>query len=182
MFGSESVPETRLCHWVLYHQWLHLLKLNCAQLPLLYVKYLPSHMVQTNIFHPHFTEQRQRSQIIEKQVLNPICVAPKPLNVFGHCLFALVSKYYVPSDCFILSRFFLILILKSRPWYFSCNFEVTSSQRLYITLWFFLFLFLFFSSFCLFQGRTCGMWRFPGQGSNRSCSCRPEPEPQQHSI
>lgn len=33
-----------------------LLKLNCAQLPLLYVKYLPSHMVQTSIFHPHFTE------------------------------------------------------------------------------------------------------------------------------
>ena len=28
----------------------------------------------------------------------------------------------------------------------------------------------FFSSF---QWSTCGIWRFPGQGSNRSCSCWP---------
>ena len=40
-------------------------------------------------------------------------------------------------------------------------------------------LFLFF---CLFQGHTRGIWKFPGQGSNRSCSHRPTPEPQQHSI
>ena len=33
-----------------------------------------------------------------------------------------------------------------------------------------------------FQGRTCGMWRFPGLGSNWSCSRRPTPEPQQLGI
>ena len=38
--------------------------------------------------------------------------------------------------------------------------------------------------FCLlsFQGCTCGIWRFPCWGSNRSCSCRPTPQPQQHQI
>ena len=37
---------------------------------------------------------------------------------------------------------------------------------------------------CLFafQGHTRGLWRFPGQGSNRSCSCRPTPQPQQSGI
>ena len=33
-----------------------------------------------------------------------------------------------------------------------------------------------------FQGRTHGMWRFPGQGSNWNCSRRPEPQLQQHQI
>ena len=36
----------------------------------------------------------------------------------------------------------------------------------------------FFLSFCLFLG----IWRFPGQGSNRSCSRWPTPEPQQCRI
>ena len=29
-----------------------------------------------------------------------------------------------------------------------------------------------------FSGRTLGIWRFPGQGSNQSYSCRPTPQPQ----
>ena len=36
--------------------------------------------------------------------------------------------------------------------------------------------------FFFFQGCTCNKWRFPGQGSNQSCCCRPMPEPQQHQI
>ena len=41
----------------------------------------------------------------------------------------------------------------------------------------FVFVFLFL---CLlsFQGHTHGIWRFPGQGLNRSYSCRPTPQPQ----
>ena len=39
-----------------------------------------------------------------------------------------------------------------------------------------------FFVFCLFQGHTCGIWRFPGQGSNWSCCRRPTPEPQQRPI
>ena len=31
-----------------------------------------------------------------------------------------------------------------------------------------------------FKCRTHGIWRFPGQGSNWSCRCRPMPQPQQH--
>ena len=33
-----------------------------------------------------------------------------------------------------------------------------------------------------FQGQICGMWKFPGQRSNRSCSCQPTPQPQQLRI
>ena len=33
-----------------------------------------------------------------------------------------------------------------------------------------------------FNGCTCDIWKFPGQGSNWSCSCRPAPQPQQHWI
>ena len=54
------------------------------------------------------------------------------------------------------------------------------------------FLFFFFLVFYLFraapvayggsQGCTCGIWRFPGQGLNRSCGCWPTPQPQQRWI
>ena len=37
------------------------------------------------------------------------------------------------------------------------------------------YLFLFFP---FLQGCTCGIWRFPGQGSNQNCSRRPTPQPQ----
>ena len=33
-----------------------------------------------------------------------------------------------------------------------------------------------------FLGHTCGIWMFPGQGSNRNYSCQPTPQPQQHGI
>ena len=36
--------------------------------------------------------------------------------------------------------------------------------------------------FFFFKGRTCSIWRFPGQGLNRSYSCQPIPQPQQHRI
>ena len=44
------------------------------------------------------------------------------------------------------------------------------------------FFFFFFLSFCHFQGRSHGIWRFPGQGSNWSYSLRPMPQPQQRRI
>ena len=40
----------------------------------------------------------------------------------------------------------------------------------------------FFLSFCHFLGHSRCMWRFPGKGSNRSCSHRPTPQPQQRRI
>ena len=39
-----------------------------------------------------------------------------------------------------------------------------------------LFFFYFFFFFLSFQGCTLSMWKFPGQGSNWSCSCRPTPQ------
>ena len=51
---------------------------------------------------------------------------------------------------------------------------------------FFLSFFFVFLSFCCcccyFLGGSRGIWRFPGQGLNRSCSHRPTPEPQQRGI
>ena len=43
------------------------------------------------------------------------------------------------------------------------------------------FFFFFFFAFA-FYGLTCGIWRFPGKGSNRSYSCWPTPRPQQRRI
>ena len=40
----------------------------------------------------------------------------------------------------------------------------------------------FFVLFCFFLGCTCGIWRFPAYGSNRSYSCWPVPQPKQHQI
>ena len=42
--------------------------------------------------------------------------------------------------------------------------------------------FLLLLSFCHFLGHSHNTWRFPGQGSNRSCSHQPTPEPQQLGI
>ena len=39
-------------------------------------------------------------------------------------------------------------------------------------------IYLFFLSFCLCLGRSRGTRRFPGQGSNQSCSHRPAAQPQ----
>ena len=41
---------------------------------------------------------------------------------------------------------------------------------------------LFFDFFFFLKGRTHGIWRFPGQRSNRSYSFRPIPQPQQCQI
>ena len=40
----------------------------------------------------------------------------------------------------------------------------------------------FFLFFFAFQGHICGIWKFPGQGSNQSCSFWPTPQPQQCQI
>ena len=52
--------------------------------------------------------------------------------------------------------------------------EVTNALNLSVGA-FILFYFILF----YFMGQTCGIWTFPGEGSNQSCSCRPTPQPQQ---
>ena len=42
--------------------------------------------------------------------------------------------------------------------------------------------FFFFLSFSHFLDHSYGIWRFPGYGSNRSCSHQPTPEPQQCGV
>ena len=72
--------------------------------------------------------------------------------------------------------------------------ESFSFFKLWMDIKFCEVLFLFFFFFCLFVFSCCcscccyflgcsrGIWRFPGWGSNRSCSCRPMPESQQCRI
>ena len=52
----------------------------------------------------------------------------------------------------------------------------------FLLISFFFFFFVFCCCCCYFLGRSRGIWRFPGQGLNRSCSHRPTPEPQQCGI
>ena len=47
-----------------------------------------------------------------------------------------------------------------------------------VSLLFFLFFFLHFRMI----PAACSIWKFPGQGSNRSYSCQPTPQPQQQRI
>ena len=61
----------------------------------------------------------------------------------------------------------LILIPTQRPWESRHKGHLSP---LHIPLWRY-----FFS-----QGRTCGIWKFPGTGSNRSCGCWSAPQPPQH--
>ena len=55
------------------------------------------------------------------------------------------------------------------------------------SLFFYFFIFYFFNLFfvlffCHFLGCSRSIWRFPGYGSNQSCSHQPMPEPQQLGI
>ena len=49
----------------------------------------------------------------------------------------------------------------------------------YMVLWTAFFFFFFFLSF---YGCTCGIRKFLGEGSIRSCGCQPIPQPWQHQI
>ena len=75
----------------------------------------------------------------------------------------------------------MYIIFMNQPFYL---YEMTF---LFLIMFFLLCLFLSFFvclSVCLFafQVRTCGIWKFPGQGSNQNCSPGPMPEPQQREI
>ena len=90
-----------------------------------------------------------------------------------------ISKYLL-STCFVLptggySRSFCPFLTK----------EILRHHDQFIppSLWFSYFvIFFIFLSFWHFLGRSSSIWRFPGQGSNRSCSRPPTPQPQQLGI
>ena len=69
-------------------------------------------------------------------------------------------------------------------WWYK-NLEILTKVYLFIFIFLFFGLFVFFCCCCYccyFLGRSRGIWRFPGQGLNRSCSHQPTPEPQQLGI
>ena len=61
------------------------------------------------------------------------------------------------------------------------NSPLTISIFLFFFFFFFFFSFLFFIYLFIFafKGHGCSTWKFPGEGSNRSYSCWPIPQPQQ---
>ena len=60
--------------------------------------------------------------------------------------------------------------------------KIIKREEILLLLLLLLLFYFYFLSFCYFLGRSYGIWRFPGYGSNRSCSHWPTLEPQQHRI
>ena len=75
--------------------------------------------------------------------------------------------FFAPHPCQHLSVIFLIIIILTVWGDISLWFWFAFPKGLVILF------FLFFIFFLLFKGRTHGIWRFPGQGSNRSHNCWP---------
>ena len=74
----------------------------------------------------------------------------------------------------------VILVLTLTPNDQSKNVFLSSSKLSWLNMTSIIFLnlkYLYLFIFCLFQGCTCSIWRFSGQGSNQSCSHQPIPQP-----
>ena len=84
-------------------------------------------------------------------------------------LFSFLFQY------FLMTNWSLQKVLQWIPLYLPPKFYKMNTHT-FISLPIILFLsfFLFF-----FKVRMCGIWKFSGQGSNRSCSCQSTPQPQQ---
>ena len=101
-----------------------------------------------------------------------------------------IFKHYInPFAGYLLSVFIVVRFgdasVKIRNGFAPSDLESTRNSQWGMEMWGrsrCFFFFFFFLSFCLFWGGTLGIWRFPGQGSNWSCSRRPTPEPQQCQI
>ena len=85
------------------------------------------------------------------------------------------SRVFLPF-CSVDLSIHVIILYFQREILLSRQFSISKYQNL---SFFFFFFFFFFLSF---WGCTHCIWRFPGQGSNWSCSHRPIPWPQQHEI
>ena len=120
-----------------------------------------------------------------------------------YCLSPLLSKkcsllfLLTPIEFSILALLFLIsnnsslfsqsFFLYGHPpyWFEAVGYTINLDTKLFVEFLFkfhFYFIYLFILSFCHFWGRTIGIWKFPGQGSNWSHGRRPTPEPQQQGI
>ena len=82
----------------------------------------------------------------------------------------------------LLHYYALQFLFPNHSWtdFQSSSFLVLTAEFPYFSmksLIFSLSLFFFFS-----QSHTCGIWKFPGQGLNQSCSCWHMPQPQQCRI
>ena len=90
----------------------------------------------------------------------------------NHMHFYYCHLFFFMNDSIIILIIFILVSL-DLPVFFLWLLKQNTLVILEKTL-FYLFIF--------FQGNTHGMWKFQGQGSNWSCSCRPMPQPQQCGI
>ena len=98
--------------------------------------------------------------------------------------FLFLNYFFFSSSFFLFFFFFFFFnkILFFFFFFFFCCQGFFFFFFFFLLFFFYFFFFFFFLSFCHFLGCSRGIWRFPGQGSNRSCSRQPTPEPQQHGI
>ena len=90
----------------------------------------------------------------------PFFLLPIVTNNFRKPISLLCDSPYL---CFFLKIMYMFIL--SLP--ILCY---TKDSILQIHFYLFIYLFLIFLSFCLFLSHSHGIWRFPGQGSNQSCS------------
>ena len=92
-------------------------------------------------------------------------------NILIEALSSITLNLWIKMDIFTILNF---SIQKQQFLYFIWSLK----KFLFLIIAFFIVLFSFsFSFFLLFRAAPCGIWRFPGQGSNQSCSCWPTPAP-----
>ena len=131
-----------------------------------------------------------RNSLTQHPILNPFCVQGIILSSED------TSRVYALLKSFVLLKFALVAIVfyplltkgnrNQINVFLICSVSLrsqlcSSSQWAYFQQ---IFLINVLINYCIyflpfvFQGCPLGLWRFPGQGSNWSCSRRPTPQPQ----
>ena len=109
-----------------------------------------------------------------------------PRTLFFLDLFVNLSTFGLSSNWFPTSTKCIFLIsrlsVRAIPYWnkrhYVCMY-VCMCLSVCLSVYLSIYLFIYLLSFL---GLHPGVWKFPGQGSNWSCSCWPVPQPQQHQI
>ena len=126
-------------------------------------------------------------------------VTPAPTRWPWPLCFHYAALFFVPSDCSeeinscyccLLLDSLTVLYWASLSFYHLCNHSFAinsccfkhSGGFCFPDLWIYIYMGFFFFFYFLFQGCHCGMWEFPGQRLNWSCSCQPTQKPHQGGI
>ena len=87
-----------------------------------------------------------------------------------------ITKVHIYLPAFLLSQVFSSCFIVFSESHLASN-QILHCKCLPFPIDFFFFVVVFCFLFFVFQGCTCGIQKFPGQGSNQSYSCQPTPQP-----